>query len=162
MSRSYQENTSPFKRLDVAETIIAEHRVNGRRLLDIEALLLCYFVNHCGPKLPDGWEISEDELAGLYGKSVVTISRALKTLRTEELINRKQAGRNPARYTLGRFFEYNRLITGDNSNGAGNDHQRQVEMTAYDKSNVPDPYQQDIEQDSHTPNLAGARTRERE
>ena len=162
LTRSYQEYTSQFKRMDVAETIIAEHRVNGRRLLDIEALLLCYFANHCGPNLPDGWAISEDALAGRYGKSVVTISRAINTLRTEELINRKQAGRNPARYTLGRaFFGYVRLIIGDNSNGAGNDRQRQLEMTASDKSNVPDPYLTDIEHDdSHTPLQARTRVSE--
>ena len=162
MAESYQKYKDPFKRLEVAEAIIAEHRlsVNGRRLLDIEALLLSFLVNHCGPTLPDGWKISQEELAGRYGKSVVTISRALSTLRTEELIDRKLAGRNPARYTLGRaFFEYVRVITSDKSNGESSYHPRQVEMTASDKSSVPDPYLTDTEQDI-TPLQARARVSE--
>ena len=151
LTRSYQEYTSQFKRMDVAETIIAEHRVNDRRLLDGAALILKYFANHCGPNLPDGWAVGESELAVRYGKSVVTISRMIKVLRTEELIDRKQAGRNPARYTLGRaFFEYIRVITSDKSNGESSYHPRQVEMTASDKSSVPDPYQQDKKQDTDT------------
>ena len=70
MSEGYQKQRTGFKRLAVVETIISELRVNGgRRLTDLEGLLLYYFAGHCGDGLPDAWQVTEDRLAGIYGKS---------------------------------------------------------------------------------------------
>ena len=104
-TRNTQLIANPITRLAIAEEIIAMRRVNGRRLKDIESLLLLHFALHCGAKLLDGWEISLEQLAGQYGKATPTLSTAIKTLLSEGLIFRRRVGRNPARYTLGRDFE---------------------------------------------------------
>ena len=139
---------NPVKRYAIAETIIAEHRVNGRRLTRLESLLLVYFAIHCGATLPDGWEVSLERLRTIYDAEPQTLSTAIKTLRTEGLINSKQAGRNPSRYTLGRaFYQDSRLNKRLKSNNL--DFTESLSQN-YRKSEVEvlEPYLHDYKQDS--------------
>ena len=125
--RNHQLIANPVTRLYIAEDIIAMRRFNGRRLRDIEVVLLLHFVLHCGIMLEDGWEISREELARRYGKAPSTLSSAIKTLLSGELIVRVRVQRGQARYSLGPAFEEPvRPLENERSNGVKTSRKREV------------------------------------